>query len=176
MLLVAGTGLLAGRFPSQPVLQYTASLRGWTVIGCLGSALALAALTWAGLSGPTWPLKFNVFALGMANGAFSIGAIGSMMKLASQCSESRQGVSMGLWGASQAISFGLGGLLGTAASDLAHAFLAAPGQAYASVFAFESVMFLVSAAMAWRIGSGRAQALGASRALVPDGRPLAHFN
>jgi BCD family chlorophyll transporter-like MFS transporter len=179
MLLVAGSGVLAGRFPSVPALQRLASLRVWTVGGCLMSAVALAALSWAGLAGSSWPLKLNVFALGVANGAFSIGAIGSMMKLATQGKESRQGVSMGLWGASQAISFGLGGLLGTAASDLAHALIAAPGHAYASVFAFESLMFVVSALMAWHIGVSPARSLdqrSAGHTLATDQGPHAQFN
>ncbi len=55
---------------------------------------------------------------------------------------------MGLWGAAQAMAFGLGGLLGTGASDLARYVFASPGAAYASVFALEAVMFLVAARMA----------------------------
>jgi BCD family chlorophyll transporter-like MFS transporter len=129
------------------------SLRGWTVGGCLASAVALAGLVAAGLVGPGWPLKTTVFALGAANGAFSIGAIGSMMRLAGQGRHGREGVRMGLWGAAQAIAFGLGGLLGTAASDLARLLISSPGVAYASVFAFEALMFLVSALLAWRLAA-----------------------
>ena len=39
---------------------------------------------------------------------------------------------MGLWGAAQAIAFGLGGFLGAVASDLARMLLDAPGLAYGS--------------------------------------------
>ena len=128
------------------------TLRGWTVGGCVASALAMAGLAMAGITGPSWPFRPTVFVLGVANGAFSIAAIGSMMQLASEGVGSREGVRMGLWGAAQAIAFGLGGLAGTAASDLARLFFAAPGAAYASVFAFEAVMFLVAA----HIAAGRA--------------------
>jgi BCD family chlorophyll transporter-like MFS transporter len=166
MLLVAGAGLLGARAKPGARWKNCGSLRGWTVGGCIGSAMAMAGLTLGGLVGAQWPLQINVFLLGAANGAFSIGAIGSMMKLAAQGRESREGVRMGLWGAAQAIAFGIGGLLGTAASDLAHWLIAAPGPAYASVFALEGVMFLVSAAMAWRIG----MAAPAQPASQPAGR------
>ena len=50
---------------------------------------------------------------------------------------------MGLWGAAQAIAFGLGGLVGTGASDLARwTALVAPELSYACVFAFEGLLFL----------------------------------
>lgn len=58
---------------------------------------------------------------------------------------------MGLWGAAQGIAFGLGGLAGTAASDLARWLIAQPGVAYASVFALEALLFAVSAWLASRI-------------------------
>ncbi len=155
MILVAAAGLIGARMPLASPLRHMGSLRAWTVGGCIASALAMLALTCAGFAGPGWPLKVNVFVLGVANGAFSIGAIGSMMKLAAQGHASREGMRMGLWGAAQAIAFGLGGLLGTAASDLAHFLIASPGAAYAWVFAFEGLMFLVSAVMAWRVGLSR---------------------
>ncbi len=134
-------------------LQNIGSLRGWTIGGCVASALAMLALVAAGAFGPGWPLKETVFALGVANGAFSIGAIGSMMRMANEGRHSREGVRMGLWGAAQAVAFGLGGLVGTGASDLARWLIAAPGAAYASVFALEALMFLLSALLAWRISA-----------------------
>jgi len=105
----------------------------------------------AGAGGGGADLRENVFLLGVANGAFSIGAIGSMMQLASQGRASREGVRMGLWGASQGIAFGLGGLAGTAASDLARWLIAQPGAAYACVFALEGALFALSALLAARI-------------------------
>ncbi|MEY4712032.1 MAG: hypothetical protein RIS88_1482 [Pseudomonadota bacterium] len=150
MLLVAAAGTLARR----PGFGWLGSLRGWTLGGCMASALALAGLAAAGVvgaAGGAWPLRENVFLLGVANGAFSIGAIGSMMQLASQGRASREGVRMGLWGAAQGIAFGLGGLAGTAASDVARWLIAQPGAAYACVFAFEAGLFAVSALLARRI-------------------------
>ncbi len=153
MLLVAFSGALAARFPLHPLLGRIGSLRGWTIGGCVASALALFGLTLAGLQGDGAPLKATVFALGLANGAFSIGAIGSMMRLAGEGRQAREGVRMGLWGAAQAVAFGLGGLVGTGASDLARWLIATPGSAYAAVFALEGLLFLLSAALAWRISA-----------------------
>jgi BCD family chlorophyll transporter-like MFS transporter len=51
----------------------------------------------------------------------------------------------------------LGGLLGTAASDLAHALLGEQRTAYAAVFVMQALMFAVSAAVALRLRSGTAQ-------------------
>ncbi len=151
MVLVAMSGLIAAKVSEGSPLRNIGSLRGWTVGGCVASAVSMAALTFAGLVGAAWPLKANVFLLGAANGAFSIGAIGSMMKLAAQGRASREGTRMGLWGAAQAVAFGVGGLLGTGASDLAHYLMASSGAAYAFVFAFEGLLFLASAFIAWRV-------------------------
>jgi BCD family chlorophyll transporter-like MFS transporter len=75
-----------------------------------------------------------------------------MMRLATQGGEDRAGTRMGLWGAAQAIAFGVGGLLGTGASDLSHWFVHAQGTAYAWVFGFEALMFAMSAACAVWVG------------------------
>ncbi len=124
------------------------SLRLWTILGCIASALALFGLAIAGWVGLDWPLKQNVFLLGVANGAFAVAAIGSMMSFAGVGRESREGVRMGLWGASQAIAFAIGGLCGAAASDLARVWFDSQGLAYGLVFAAEAVLFLVSASLA----------------------------
>lgn len=134
------------------------SLRGWTIGGCLASAVALALLSLASVVGPAWPLRETVFALGVANGAYAVAAIGSMMGLASLGRRSREGVRMGLWGAAQAIAFGLGGFLGTMASDLARYALGSPVTAYAVVFALEAILFVVSAALAVRVTRAHADA------------------
>ena len=127
------------------------SLRAWQVGGCLVSAVMLLGLVAAGFIGPAWPFRSTVFGLGVANGAFSIAAIASMMRLANEGRHAREGVRMGLWGAAQAIAFGLGGLVGTAASDLARWLIGSPGAAYAAVFAFEALLFVLSALLAARI-------------------------
>jgi BCD family chlorophyll transporter-like MFS transporter len=143
MLAVAGAGSrwVAGRLGTVPA---------WMVGGCLMSALATVGLCSAALS-EGWPLQANVVFLGVANGAFSIAAIATMMRLAGEGGPGREGTRMGLWGAAQAAAFGLGGLLGTAASDLAHALLGEQRTAYAAVFGMQALMFAVSAALASRL-------------------------
>ncbi len=140
------------------------SLRTWTVAGCIASGLALLGLVAAGSLAPQWPLRTNVFALGMANGAFSIAAIGSMMSLAggtrslqdAEAAAPREGTRMGLWGAAQAIGFALGGLFGAAASDLARWLIGDAAAAYASVFLVEAAMFGGAAWLATRIAGPHA--------------------
>jgi len=134
------------------------SMRSWTIGGCMASAAALFGLACAGVFGTAWPLKANVFLLGVANGAYAVAAIGSMMGLVDSGREAREGVRMGLWGAAQALAFGLGGFLGTAASDAARWLLGSPALAYASVFAAEAVLFLIAVALASRVGDERGAA------------------
>lgn len=124
------------------------SLRAWVLGGCVASALALLGLAAGGLAGAGWPLKANVFLLGLATGTFSIAAIGSMMRLAGQGQGGTEGLRVGLWGASQALAFALGGLVGTGASDLARWLLADVGSAYAIVFGLEALLFLCAAQLA----------------------------
>ncbi|WP_333841158.1 BCD family MFS transporter [Limnohabitans sp.] len=140
---LAGSGRVAGRL---------GSIQSWMVGGCWMSGLAMLGLCLAAAYGPPWPLKPNVVMLGIANGSFSIAAIATMMRLATLGGEQHAGTRMGLWGASQAMAFGLGGLLGTAASDIAHYFLAQQGTAYAFVFGFETAMFVMAAACAVWVG------------------------
>jgi BCD family chlorophyll transporter-like MFS transporter len=133
------------------------SLRQWTIGGCLASAAALAGLAISGFVGPAWPLGASVFFLGVANGAYAIAAIGSMMALVGSGKKSREGVRMGLWGAAQALAFGSGGFMGTVASDLAHYLLGSPVGAYAVVFGCEAALFVVAAGLAARVGATPSQ-------------------
>ena len=126
------------------------SLRAWTVGGCVASAIALLALSAGGLT-PGWPLRANVFMLGVSNGAFAVAAIGSMMSLAGAGANGREGVRMGLWGSAQAIGFAVGGFTGTVASDLAHALIGSSALAYASVFAAEGLLFVWAARLALNV-------------------------
>jgi len=146
MILTAVAGMVIGK-------SRAGFMRAWTVGGCLASAAALLAL---GLGtqamGADWPLMPNVIALGVANGAFAVAAIGSMMTLASAGPKQREGTRMGVWGAAQAIAFGLGGFLGAAAVDVARAVMDAPAAAFALVFTVEGITFLVAAALALRVG------------------------
>jgi BCD family chlorophyll transporter-like MFS transporter len=124
------------------------NLQIWTVGGCLASAIALLCLAAAAVVGHAWPLRQTVFMLGVTNGAYAVAAIGSMMALVGAGGERREGVRMGLWGAAQAFAFGLGGFLGTMASDVARFLLSSPSLSYSAVFASEAALFIVAAAMA----------------------------
>ena len=149
MLAVAGAG-------SRWVAGRLGSVQAWMVGGCLVSALATVGLCSSALAA-TWPLQANVVFLGVANGAFSIAAIATMMRLAGEGGAGREGTRMGVWGAAQAAAFGLGGLLGTAASDLAHAWLGEQRPAYAAVFCMQALMFAMSAVLAMRLRRTRAE-------------------
>lgn len=146
-----GSGIRGRRIGSMPA---------WTVAGCVASAAALLLLAAAGLAGPPLSLTPFVFVLGLANGVFAVAAIGSMMGLVGCGRAAREGVRMGLWGAAQAVAFGIGGFIGTLASDVARALLGSPALAYSTVFALEGLLFLVSTALALRV-------IGQSRATVP---------
>jgi MFS transporter, BCD family, chlorophyll transporter len=126
------------------------------VAGCLMSALALAALGLAAVAGPVWPLTANVFVLGLGNGVFAVAAIGAMMGLAGAGAKTREGVRMGVWGASQAIAFGLGGLTGAVGVDLARRTLGADGPAFQLIFGIEAAAFLCAAILAIRATGGAA--------------------
>lgn len=143
VVALAGMGFKGRRF---------GSLQAWTVGGCIGSGLALFALAISSRFPEVWPLQANVFALGLANGAFAVAAIGSMMSLASEGGKNREGVRMGLWGAAQAIAFGLGGLVGTMGIDITRAITGSVAFSYTTVFTLEGVVFLISALLAARIG------------------------
>ena len=129
------------------------SLRVWVVAGCLGSALALAAVTLAGLLHAGAALLPAVVLLGLFNGMFAVAAIGSMMALAGEGRGAREGTRMGLWGASQAMAAGVGGLLGAGMVDLGRLMLP-PATAFGAVFMVEAGLFVAAAAMAARTLGG----------------------
>ena len=140
------------------------SLRSWTIAGCIASATALLALVASGTGGPDWPLRATVFALGLANGAFAVSAIGSMMQLAGSGAKSREGVRMGMWGAAQAVAFGSGGFLGAVGVDVIRKFVDQPVTAYTTVFFIEAVLFVVAAGLAARaIAPDQKRALAAAQ-------------
>ena len=126
------------------------AMRPWTIGGCVASALGLGVLALAGPIGAGFPLRPLVFALGVANGAFAVAAIGSMMQLAGQ-REGRAGTRMGVFGAAQAIAFGCGGLVSSGASDLGRQLLGSPMAAYAGVFAMQAGLFLYAARLAAQV-------------------------
>jgi BCD family chlorophyll transporter-like MFS transporter len=142
-------------------------MQNWTIAGCIGSALALALLIAAAHVGPGWPLRPTVFTLGFANGVFAVSAIGSMMALAggggAAAQGGQEGIRMGLWGAAQAIAFGMGGFLGAAGVDAGRHVFAATGSAFIAVFAVEAGLFLISAWLALRVAAPASHGHGASR-------------
>ena len=148
-MIVSGIGgsAFAGRLPGE--------LRTWIVVGCVGSALALAGLAMAAQFGPGWPLAANVFALGFCNGLFAVAAIGAMMGLAGAGERTGEGVRMGVWGASQAIAFGSGGLLGAVGVDLARRAQGQDGAAFMLIFAIEAALFIAAAMLAVRAAAGK---------------------
>ena len=137
-------------------------LRVWVVCGCLLSAIGLGALGIAAVSGPPWPLGANVFVLGLGNGVFAVASIGAMMRLAGAGTSTREGVRMGVWGASQAIAFGLGGLAGAAGRDTALAVLGDQGQAFQMIFSIEAAAFVLAAILAVKATGGAAMNAGAA--------------
>ncbi len=135
---VAGTALRLG------------SLRHWVIAGCVGSAGALALVSALGQIGPGAPLVPAVVLMGFFNGMFAVAAIGSMMALAGEGREAREGTRMGLWGAAQAIAAGFGGLVGAGLADAMRTVMSDPS-AFGTVFILEALLYLASAFMAVRV-------------------------
>jgi BCD family chlorophyll transporter-like MFS transporter len=124
----------------------------WIVGGCIACALGLLNIAAAAAVGPGWPLRASFVLLGLTSGIYSIAAIGAMMNLVGAGHRNREGTRMGLWGASQAISYATGGFLGTLASDAARHVLPSVSLSYALVFAAEAGLFIFAACMALWIG------------------------
>lgn len=139
-------------------------LRTWITGGCVLSGASLVALAWGAQHAQSWPLGANVFAIGLANGVFAVAAIGAMMGLAREGHEAREGARMGLFGAAQAIGFGVGSFGGTLLADIGRALTASDAMGYGSVFLLEGVIFLIAAALALRL---TASAPTRTPALVP---------
>jgi BCD family chlorophyll transporter-like MFS transporter len=136
---IAATGLRIG------------SLRAWVMAGCIGSALVLLIIAGAGQTASGVVLiQPATMALGFFNGMFAVAAIGSMMALAGEGREEREGTRMGLWGAAQAVAAGVGGLTGAVGVDLMR-HLTDTATAFGAVFTFEAALFAVAAAMAAHI-------------------------
>lgn len=157
MIAVLVSGSVLRRWVAVPI-------RVWIIGGCLLSGGALVALAFGGGRAPDWPLAVNVLALGLGNGAFAVAAIGAMMSLAREGEQRREGLRMGLFGAAQAIAFGLGSFLGTAA-DVMRAVTTDDALAYGTVFAAEGLLFLLAAGLALSLGLSADQA--DERELVP---------
>lgn len=140
--------LVSGAGGSLYAKRFGANLKLWIVLGCFGSAIMLLGLSAAASVGTAWPLKANVFGLGVANGVFAVAAVGAMLGLASDGKNSGEGARMGVWGASQAIAFGTGGLLGAVIVDQLRSIFGQDNLAFQWVFAVEAVMFVLAALVA----------------------------
>ena len=142
-------GMLAAGFAgSLYTKRFGPNLKLWIVLGCFGSAIMLAGLSVAASVGIAWPLKANVFGLGLANGIFAVAAVSAMLGLASDGENAGEGARMGVWGASQAIAFGTGGLLGAVIVDQLRSIFGQDNLAFQWVFAVEAVMFVLAALVA----------------------------
>jgi BCD family chlorophyll transporter-like MFS transporter len=127
------------------------SLRGWMIGGTVGSAAAifvLALISGLGLGAALAPC---VAMLGIANGVFAVAALGAMMELSAAGGPGREGIRMGLWGASQAVAFALGDIGAGVAVDLTRHLWRRPGVAYAIVFCAGAALFLLAAGYARRL-------------------------
>lgn len=134
-------GVLLGMILGAVGAARFSTLPRWAAAGCLGSAVALLALVGMPGTGSVAGMKGAVFGLGFANGIFAVAAIGSMMGLTVKGRAGGAGMRMGFWGASQAIAYGLGGVLGAAGSDVARRALGSVSAGYGAVFAVEAVLF-----------------------------------
>ncbi|MEM0900106.1 MAG: BCD family MFS transporter [Pseudomonadota bacterium] len=150
---VLGT-VLSKRFPSI--------LKWFTVWGCVASAAALIGLAYGATVAPNWPLSQNIFLLGFANGIFAVAAIGTMMALAGRDKTGREGIRMGVWGAAQAIAFGIGGFAGTVALDIVRYTTGSEISAFLTVFSLEAGIFIISALIAIGIKSAGGTSADAS--------------
>ena len=144
MIIIAVVGSVSG--------GGIAARRAWILGGCSLAALLLFALAGAGMSPGAFPLRTAYFVLGLANGVFAAAAIASMMQLVSRGAPGREGVRMGMFGAAQAIAFGLGGLTGTILLDAGRFLTGSTLGGYAIVFLGDAALFMAAAIMAQRIG------------------------
>lgn len=91
---------------------------------------------------------------------FAVAAIGSMLELAGRGGPGHEGIRMGLWGASQAAAFGIGGLVGALAVDQLRRVLADTGRAFETVFAIEAGLFIIAALIALKLNDRMGQQAG----------------
>ena len=125
------------------------SKRTITLIGCLGTAVGMAALAVAALMQTESMVTPALFGMGFFTGFFNVGALSMMMDMTI---EGATGLYMGLWGMAQAFgngtaSFG-GGLLHTM---LIESGLLTPAAAYFGIFGLEALGMVTAAAIMWRL-------------------------
>lgn len=146
-------GVLIGMIGTAILASRRGQLRQWAAAGCVASAITYAALVASPAVGDIRFFRGIVVLLGLANGVFAIGAIGSMMALTGDKTDGRAGLRLGVFGAAQALAYALGTLSGTAGVDLARAALGSPVEGYLVVFGVEAALFVASAWLAMRSAS-----------------------
>lgn len=146
-------GVLAGMIMTALVGARYGSLRVWAAVGCAASAVSFVALVASPAMGSVSVFRSIVFVLGLSNGVFAIGAIGSMMALTGDAKDGRAGLRLGVFGAAQAVAYALGVSLGGLGVDVAQAALGSPVRGYSVVFAVEAALFAASAVLAYRTAS-----------------------
>jgi BCD family chlorophyll transporter-like MFS transporter len=153
-------GMLAGMVLTALLSARVGTLPRWAAFGCAASALAFVALAASPLVGTIAALRVSVLVLGLANGTFAIGAIGSMMLRARG---GQAGLRMGVFGAAQAIAYAIGSFIGAVGSDLGRAISGSDARGYMAVFVAEAMLFVVVALLAWDPGARRREGLVDSR-------------
>ncbi len=146
-------GVLIGMILAAILASRRGQLRQWAAAGCAASALAYIALAFAPAMHDVRAFRAIVVLLGLSNGVFAIGAIGSMMALTGDRADGRAGLRLGVFGAAQATAYAIGTLAGAAGVDTAKALLGSPLDGYLAVFSVQSVLFAGSAWLALRSAS-----------------------
>ncbi len=146
-------GVLAGMILAALLATRTGQLRHWAAAGCAASAVTYLALVASPGLFSVAVFTLVVVLLGLANGVFAIGAIGSMMALTGDKSDGRAGLRLGVFGAAQALAYAVGTVTGAAGVDLARAVFDSPVRGYLAVFGVQAFLFAASAWLALRSAS-----------------------
>ena len=146
-------GVLIGMVVTAILATRRGQLRHWAAAGCLASAVTYVALAASPVLGDARMFTAIVLLLGLANGVFAIGAIGSMMALTGDKTDGRAGLRLGVFGAAQALAYATGTMAGAVGVDTAKAVLESPLRGYLAVFSVEAVLFAASAFLALRSAS-----------------------
>jgi len=146
-------GVLIGMIATAVVATRRGQLRHWAAAGCLASAITYVGLAASPALGDERMFTAIVMLLGLANGVFAIGAIGSMMALTGDKTDGRAGLRLGVFGAAQALAYATGTMAGAVGVDTAKAVLESPLRGYLAVFSVEAVLFAASAFLALRSAS-----------------------
>lgn len=146
-------GVLAGMIVAALIATRTGQLRHWAAAGCAASAATYLALVASPGLFSVQMFTAVVVLLGLSNGVFAIGAIGSMMALTGDKTDGRAGLRLGVFGAAQALAYAVGTMTGAAGVDLARAVFDSPVRGYLAVFAVQALFFGASAWLALRSAS-----------------------